>query len=133
LLLTSGTISISESMFCFDGWVCAACLCVTVLSFRRKEAAGAGTAVNLAASFTEGVYLIHIIMNEWLFEWGIKGVLIRAVTNGADTTWQYMKFAVLYALAVFLFSAAAVALIRLILTALRPVLRKGGGTKQAQL
>ena len=79
------------------------------------------------------MYLIHIIMNEWLFEWGIKGVLIRAVTNGADTTWQYMKFAVLYALAVFLFSAAAVALIRLILTALRPVLRKGGGTKQAQL
>lgn len=109
--ITGGVITVSDAMFCCQGWVCAVCLCIVFMSFKRSYGTGSRV-INAIASVTSGVYILHVWMNETLYELGVKMWIVGFICDGSENFSEYIKFCTIYPVIVFAVCAIVTAVIK---------------------
>ena len=87
------------------GFVCSAALAVFILCMNPFES----TAINALASNTLEVYILHVIVSEVITLWGWKSWVVTTFLDGSEGLFQYLKFATIYPLLVFVVCSIAAA------------------------
>ncbi|MBQ7903877.1 MAG: acyltransferase [Oscillospiraceae bacterium] len=79
------------------GFVCAASLAVFALSFRPVAA----DIINLLASNTLWIYVLHVVVQELASEKGLRGWVVATFLDGSETTLQFLKYTFIYCSLIF--------------------------------
>lgn len=116
--ITSGKLAVSDAIFCCPGWICAVCLCIMFMSLKRTYGIGSKI-VNAIASTTSGVYILHVWINEMLYEMGVKMWIVNLICDGSEKFSEYLKFSTVYPIVVLTACAVITAIIRLPFRALK--------------
>ena len=108
------------------GLLCAICVLVFSLSIVETKIKNKKilTGINIMASFTFGIYVIHPLVKEFFNRLGLQGKMIFHIMNDKHTWYREIIYTVVILLAVFITSLLVMVIIKRIVIIMRKVVKK---------